>query len=45
MLGTLIRNLALSRLAGVFEELLYPALILMALVTLGHLTGLIAVPG
>ena len=45
MLGTLIRNPALSRLASVVEELLYPALLVMALVVLGHLTGLVAVPG
>jgi len=45
MLATLIRNLAPWRLVSVVEELLYPALLVIALVVLGHLTGLIAVPG
>ena len=44
MLETLIRSLALWRLACLFGDILYPALMLVALVILGHLTGLIALP-
>ena len=44
MLESLIRNLLLLRLNSFAQNLLYPALILAALVALGHSTGLIAPP-
>jgi len=43
VLGSLARNLA--TLNGFVENLLYPALILAALMVLGHLTGLIGPAG
>ena len=45
MLGSLVRNLVLLPLNSFVQNLLYPALILAALVALGHSTGLIAPPG
>ena len=45
MLGSLVRNLATLPLNGFVENLLYPALMLAALVVLGHLTGLIGAAG
>jgi hypothetical protein len=45
VLGSLVRNLVLLPLHSFVQNLLYPALILVALVALGHSTGLIAPPG
>ena len=45
MLGSFVRNLLLSPLNGFMGSLLYPALILFALVLLGQSAGLVAPPG
>jgi phage-related holin len=42
VLASLIRSLAPLQRACLFGELLYPVLILVVLVILGHQTGLIA---
>jgi hypothetical protein len=44
VLGTLIRDVTLRRLPP-RRELLYPTLIVVVLVILGHLAGLIGVAG
>jgi len=45
VLGTLIRNLPPWRLARFLEALISPALLVIALVVLGHVMGLVALPG
>jgi hypothetical protein len=45
VLGALIRYLAPWRLARSLKALLGPALLVIALVILGHAMGLIALPG
>jgi hypothetical protein len=42
VLGSLVRNLVLLPVNSLVENLLYPTLVLVALVVLGQLTGLIA---